>query len=82
MKINSLKEGSLLNARRIFQRDVNFDATSHTPETLTQSHVRDESGEFIIKRLPAIPADWSTGSEKDYAQGVVSWLIWIGRMAI
>lgn len=62
--VNSFEGTSLLNARRIFQIDANFGATTCVAEMLIQSHVKDDNGNFIIQLLPAIPSEWSTGSVK------------------
>ena len=61
--LNSL-DGTLLNARRIFQIDANFGATSLVAEMLIQSQLKDENGNFIIHLLPALPKEWSSGSFK------------------
>ena len=55
-------EGTLLNARRIFQIDANFGATSAVAEMLIQSHRKDNQGNFIIHLLPAIPEKWTSGT--------------------
>jgi alpha-L-fucosidase 2 len=55
-------QGTLLNARRIFQIDANFGATSAVAEMLIQSHLKDEDDNFIIHLLPALPAEWQSGS--------------------
>ena len=47
-----------------FQIDGNFGATAGVCEMLIQSHVRDESGNFIIELLPALPKTWPDGSVK------------------
>ncbi|EMI43331.1 large secreted protein [Rhodopirellula sp. SWK7] len=49
---------NLLNGRRVFQIDANFGATAGIAEMLLQS----QRGE--IQLLPALPADWPTGSFK------------------
>jgi alpha-L-fucosidase 2 len=47
-----------------FQIDGNFGVTAGVCEMLIQSHVRDESGNFIIDILPALPKAWPDGSVK------------------
>ena len=55
-------DGTLLNAHRIFQIDANFGVCSCVAEMLIQSHLKDESENYVIQLLPAIPAKWRTGS--------------------
>jgi alpha-L-fucosidase 2 len=62
--LNSFEGTSLLNARRMFQIDANFGATSCIAEMLIQSHLKDENGNFILQLLPAIPSEWPTGNVK------------------
>jgi alpha-L-fucosidase 2 len=49
---------NLLNGGRVFQIDGNFGMTSGIAEMLLHSHLRE------IHLLPALPADWATGSVK------------------
>ncbi|MEX2567866.1 MAG: glycoside hydrolase family 95-like protein [Cyclobacteriaceae bacterium] len=58
------RTNTLLNADEIFQIDGNFGITSGIAEMLIQSHRTDESGNYIIHLLPAIPKVWATGSVK------------------
>lgn len=56
------KKTNLLNTIGPFQIDANFGATAGIAETLLQSHLKDENGNFIIHLLPALPAQWPEGS--------------------
>ena len=47
-----------------FQIDGNFGVTAGVCEMLIQSHMRDDSGNFIIELLPALPKAWTKGSIK------------------
>ena len=49
-----------------FQIDGNFGATAALTEILVQSHERDENGEFIVRKLPALPSAWKAGSVKNF----------------
>ncbi|MEX2567875.1 MAG: glycoside hydrolase family 95 protein [Cyclobacteriaceae bacterium] len=58
------RTNTFLNADDIFQIDGNFGITSGIAEMLIQSHRTDESGNYIIHLLPAIPNAWVSGSVK------------------
>jgi len=47
-----------------FQVDGNFGVAAGVCEMLIQSHVRNESDNFIIDMLPALPKAWQNGSVK------------------
>lgn len=56
------KNKTFLHADRILQIDANFGMTSAMAEMLIQSHRKDDDNKVVIALLPAIPADWATGS--------------------
>jgi len=55
-------KSSLMNTIGPFQIDGNFGATAGIAEMLVQSHLKDENGNFILQLLPALPAEWQSGS--------------------
>jgi alpha-L-fucosidase 2 len=52
---------NLFGAGPPFQMDANFGYTAGVAEMLLQSHLRDESGQWLIHLLPALPASWKDG---------------------
>jgi len=62
--INRSMRNNMLNVGGVFQIDGNLGATAGVAEMLIQSHLKDDDGNFIISLLPALPAEWQTGSVK------------------
>ena len=56
------KKTSLMNTIGPFQIDGNLGATAGISEMLIQSHRKDKSGHYILDLLPALPAEWPTGT--------------------
>lgn len=52
---------NLFDAHPPFQIDGNFGAVSGITEMLLQSHLRDESGDYIQDILPALPSAFPSG---------------------